>query len=310
MDHPVVIRITDFAAPAGWGTAADVSERARRYCERLEAGDILCFRDLPFALPEDDRRFLLEQHWGGSALHKNISYRPSQDLLRGYDGDATERTALHRILKNYSAQVVEFARRFLIPYADRWSLDFASFRPLEEEGRDLPLHKRNDLLHVDAFPSRPTRGGRILRVFTNLNPSKPRVWLTTNRFPELAQSYAREAGLDPFAIGASAGARFIEPFKRLLHLPGAGRSAYDRFMLRFHDYMKENEAFQSGCERIRLEFEPLSTWLVFTDGVPHAVLSGQYALEQTFIIPTTALVAPQMAPIRVLESLCGRSLEN
>jgi hypothetical protein len=24
---------------------------------------------------------------------------------------------------------------------------------LEEEGRDLPLHKRNDLLHVDAFPS-------------------------------------------------------------------------------------------------------------------------------------------------------------
>ena len=310
MEKPTVIQITDFAAFTGWGNAADPQDRARRCCERLEAGDIISFRELPFSLPEEDRRYLLELRWGGSAVHKNISYRPAQDLMRGYDVDSAERSLLHRVLKNYSAQTVEFARRFLVPYADRWSLDFASFRPLEEEGRNLPLHKRNDLLHVDAFPSRPTRGGRILRIFTNLNPTKSRVWLTTNRFPELARTYARRAGLEGFAAGPSAVARLAEPLKQLLHLPGAGRSAYDRFMLRFHDYMKENDALQTGCEKLRLEFEPLATWLVFTDGVPHAVLSGQFALEQTFIIPTSALVAPQLAPIRVLESLCGRSLEN
>ena len=28
----------------------------------------------------------------------------------------------------------------------------------------------------------------------------------------------------------------------------------------------------------------MATWLVYTDGVPHSVLSGQHALEQTFII--------------------------
>jgi hypothetical protein len=37
-------------------------------------------------------------------------------------------------------------------------------------------------------------------------------------------------------------------------------------------------------------------------------LSGQFALEQTFIIPPDALVAPQVAPIRVLENLCDRKL--
>ncbi len=84
--------------------------------------------------------------------------------------------------------MIAFLSSFLAPYAGKWILDFASFRPFEEDGRDLPLHKRNDLLHVDAFPSRPTRGGRILRVFTNLNLSKPRVWQTTGPFESFAQA--------------------------------------------------------------------------------------------------------------------------
>jgi hypothetical protein len=42
--------------------------------------------------------------------------------------------------------------------------------------------------------------------------------------------------------------------------------------------------------------------------VPHAVLSGQYALEQTFIIPVRALVTPEKSPIRVLEKMAGRPL--
>ena len=79
-------------------------------------------------------------------------------------------------------------------------------------------------------------------------------------------------------------------------------------MLRFHDYLKENSAFQADCIKFRSEFPPMSTWLVFTDGVPHAALSGQFALEQTFIIPPAALVAPEHAPIRVLQKLCGKAL--
>ncbi len=76
-------------------------------------------------------------------------------------------------------------------------------------------------------------------------------------------------------------------------------------MLRFHDYLKENTAFQENCPKIRIEFPPGSTWLCYTDSVPHSVLSGQYALEQTFIIPLEAMVTPHKAPIRVLEKIAG-----
>lgn len=93
-------------------------------------------------------------------------------------------------------------------------------------------------------------------------------------------------------------------------LKGADPSAYDRFMLRFHDYLKENTGFQQNCRKVRIEFPPGSTWICFTDSVPHAVLSGQYALEQTFIIGLSGLVAPDKAPIRVLEKMAGRPLAN
>ena len=90
--------------------------------------------------------------------------------------------------------------------------------------------------------------------------------------------------------------------------PGAGRAPYDQFMLAFHNFLKENADFQNNFEKTRIEFPPGSTWIVLTDGVAHAVLSGQFALEQTFIVPPPALAAPDKAPIRILESLCNTRL--
>jgi hypothetical protein len=79
-------------------------------------------------------------------------------------------------------------------------------------------------------------------------------------------------------------------------------------MLRFHDYLKENAAFQKDCPKARLEFPPLATWIVFTDCVAHAVMSGQYAIEQTFLIPPECLVKPESAPYRILENIAGQPL--
>jgi len=302
------IFVEDYKLPAGWVRREQRDARARAYCELLESGQILFFRELPFHLPPEDREFLLTQEWTELRLHKNVSYRPSEDLLRGFSGDSATVNRVHTIMRNYSAQVIEFLTKFLSPYAGKWILDFSSFRPFEEEGRDLPVHKRNDLLHVDAFPSRPTRGGRILRVFTNLNPKSPRVWQTTESFALLAEKFAVEAGLRQIAEDDSVIRRTVQDWGARLGFRGMGRTPYDMFMLRFHDYLKENAAFQQNWPKIRLEFPPLGTWLVFSDGVAHAVMSGQYALEQTFLIPPAALVAPQQAPCRILEVLAGRSL--
>ena len=165
-------------------------------------------------------------------------------------------------------------------------------------------------MHVDAFPTRPTRGNRILRCFTNINPSRSRNWLTTDRFPKLAEKFAKDAGLDEIARSGDAKGSWVNRLRRAVGLKVINRSAYDKFMLRFHDYLKENSDFQQNCEKIHIAFPPLATWMCYTDSVPHAVLSGQYALEQTFIIPMKALVLPEKAPIRVLERMAGRALVN
>jgi hypothetical protein len=86
------------------------------------------------------------------------------------------------------------------------------------------------------------------------------------------------------------------------------RSDYDEFMLAFHDYLKGNAEFQSNCPKYRLEFQPGAAWMAFTDVVPHAVESGQFAMEQTLIVPRDALAVPERAPIAILEKLAGRSL--
>ncbi len=85
-------------------------------------------------------------------------------------------------LRDYSQKATQLTRELLPEYAPDWTLDYASFRPLEEQGRDLPLNKRNDLIHTDAFPSRPTFGNLILRFFTNVHPTKTRVWITSDPF--------------------------------------------------------------------------------------------------------------------------------
>ena len=301
---PGWIEVADYKYPGGWSGAA--ADRSRWYCQQLEANRVLYFSRPPFDFPDADREFLVSQKRADSAVHKNVSYRPAQDKLNGFEGPGDVRERLRGILSSYSRQVVEFVRRFLAPYDGNYELDYASFRPIEEEGRPLPLHKRNDLLHVDAFPSRPTQGGRILRVFTNIHPTKPRVWNVGEDFPVLADHLARGAGLDGFA--ASGGTTRWAAILRAFGAPIPDRSAYDRFMLRFHDYMKENATYQTDSPKTRIEFPPMSTWLVYTDGVPHAVLSGQHALEQTFIISRAGLVAPGISPIGVLEKLCGRPL--
>jgi len=301
------ILVEDYHKGAGWVNPHEKEARSRSYCESLERGQILLFRELPFALPTEDQEFLRAQEWAELRLHKNVSYRPTEDVLKGVSGSAATIDRLRSIFRNYSAAVIDFVGRFLKPYAGRCTIDFSSFRPFAEERRGLPLHKRNDLLHVDAFPSRPTRGGRILRVFTNLNPKQARVWHTTESFETLARQYAEEAGLARFA-DESWVSRTVQDLGAKLGFRGAGRTPYDMFMLGFHDYLKENTDFQKGCRKIRLEFPPLATWLVLTDGVAHAVMSGQYALEQTFLIPPEALVRPDEAPCRILEKIAGQPL--
>lgn len=276
------------------------------YRPALETGNVLFFPNTPFPVPENAKNFLRNLDFSGGAIHKNIAYRPAAERVTGIDSSHPSYERLRQVLGDYSRAVVQFTGRLLPEYARSWKLDYASFRPIEEENRDLPLNKRNDLIHTDAFPSRPTNGNLIMRVFTNIHPVKTRNWVTTDAFGVVAARYARDAGLEKIAAAPS----FAAP-ARLLHglgLPVVPRSPYDRFMLRFHEYLKRNAEFQANCTKYKFDFPPGSTWLTFTDVLPHSVHSGQHALEQTFIIDRHSLSDISHAPVSILERLCGRPL--
>ena len=291
--------------------AADAGQ-ARAWCAELEAGDILFFPRTPIELAAADIGFLLGQQQADSSLHKNIAYKPALDVLSGVDTKTADAAAVDRlrgIMRGYSQAVESFLEGFLSPYAGRWRKDYASFRPQEEQSRDLPTRKRNDLLHTDAFPTRPTRGARILRFFNNIHPERTRDWVVGEPFARMVGSYA-PGEIAPRADSAVSGA--LKAAGRGLGLgallPGVKRTPYDDFMMRFHNYLKENARFQAESVKYPFAFPAGSSWMVYTDTVPHAVLAGQYALEQTFLVEPGALVAPEHAPLTVLEGMAGARL--
>jgi hypothetical protein len=299
-----LVRIEEFNQIPG----VPASEQGRLVCSQLETGNLLLLAKTPFAISQEDRELLLGRKQASSAYHKNIAYRPSEDRITGLDASEREEAQqLRRILRSYSQQAIEFVNTVLTPYANQWKLDYASFRPIEEKGRPARVHARNDLLHFDSFPTRPTNGGRILRLFTNINPVQSRVWLTSQTFEAFGPRYATATGLQS-ARKENFFARLFRPLAGALNLSLAKRPPYDEFMHRCHNAMKEDTNFQETTPKHRWEFPPDCSWLAFTDCVSHAVLEGQYALEQTFIIPQSALVARDRSPLAILERVAGHSL--
>jgi hypothetical protein len=284
------------------------ADRSRFLCAELEAGNIVFLPSSPIAIAAEHRELLLGRKQSGSAYHKNIAYRPMEDRITGLD-DSEEKQAdvLRTIMRNFSKTVVEVLAKFLVPYGGNWKLDYASFRPIEEKGRPARLHARNDLLHFDSFPTRPTNGSRILRFFVNLNPAQNRVWFTSQTFEGFGPRFAQAGSLLQSVRGNSF-TRGMRRMARTLHLPFAGRPPYDEFMHRCHNAMKEDVDFQDKTPKSTWEFPPNSAWMVFTDCVSHSVLSGQYALEQTFMVPQSALVEPQRSPLKILEKIAGHEL--
>jgi hypothetical protein len=287
-------------------------DESRAICAQLEAGDILYFPQTPVPLTADDISFLLGQQQADSSLHKNIAYKPAIDRLSGFDAKAANPAAVERlrqIMRGYSNSVVQFLARFLAPYQQHWKLDYASFRPQEEQNRDLPLRRRNDLLHTDAFPTRPTYGARILRFFNNVNPTRTRDWIVSDPFATTVRQFAPK---DIAPTPGSALSRIGKSAGRAIGLgaaiPSLKRSPYDDFMMRFHNFLKENPRFQSDCPKYPFQFPPGSSWMVYTDTVPHAVLAGQYALEQTFLVRPEAMVRPEISPLKVLEEIAHAPL--
>lgn len=272
--------------------------------ERLERGELITFSPCPFALPQGtEHTFLCEQRLG--ATKKNINYDPETETVTGFAYESDEQEdRLTALMKDYAQAALTWLGKMLPRYARAWRPDRASFRPEEEATRKSRLTARNDLLHIDAFPSRPTQGYRILRLYVNIHPTDPRVWVTSETFDKLLRQYGTEIGL-PNLLNEGWAWRFGQGLFSIFQPGSRQRSIYDRFMLRFHHFLKTSEHFQERCPKRFWHFAPGTAWLAFTDSLSHAELRGRFALEHSFFIAPQSLALPDYAPAASLERACG-----
>jgi hypothetical protein len=155
-------------------------------------------------------------------------------------------------------------------------------------------------MHVDAFPSRPNYGERILRVFTNANPDgAPRVWRVGEPFETVAKRFLPRA--QPYSRWQAKALRALRVTKSL-------RSEYDHLMLQLHDAMKSDLDYQQNGPQQTVPFPAGSVWVCFSDQTSHAVMSGQYMLEQTLHLPAARQYNPDSSPLAILSRLTGRTL--
>jgi hypothetical protein len=263
----------------------------------LEDGKVLFFPRLGFALRDEERALLDPSLSSGRA--KNVSLDPS-GKLKHEAGSPAERALLNAMMRRFADTAVALSRELFPAYAGSLERARTSFRPIEITGRRYsPLHD-DTRLHVDAFPTRPMRGRRIMRLFSNIHPgSTPRVWNVGEPFADMARKILPQVKEPPAFVA----------WLRAATLQTRGlRSRYDDLMLGLHDRAKLDLDYQRATPKAEIRFPPGTTWLCYTDQVMHAALSGQFVLEQTFHLDVEAMAEPWRAPIRVLESMTGRAL--
>ncbi len=273
-------------------------ELRQRAVAALESGRVLFMPLLAFHTEPDEQRFLRANTAGGE--RKNVSLDPATGRLSNTSLRPEDAAALAAMIERFGHAATRLIGALIPGYAAALERARTSFRPVEISGRQYSVRHDDRLLHVDAFPSRPMRGRRILRLFSNIAPDgAEREWNVGEKFEDFAQQFLPRTG------------RVLPGSAWLLERLGitkGRRSDYDQIMLRLHDAGKQDAAYQAQATKASVSFPPGSTWICFTDQVLHAALSGHCALEQSFHLPVEAMAEPERAPLRVLERLAGRAL--
>ncbi|HEU4373663.1 MAG TPA: Kdo hydroxylase family protein [Telluria sp.] len=263
----------------------------------LESGKVLYFPALAFApLPDEARLFTPAIRDPNS---RNISL-DANGRLKGAAGDAATQAALAAMIARFRVQARALLAALAPAYTESLRCGASSFRPMLVETRAQSLRADDRLLHVDSFPSRPNRGERLLRVFTNVNPDGvPRVWRVGEPFEQVAQRFLpRVRRYSPWQAKAL----------RALHVTKSLRSEYDHLMLELHDAMKSDDHYQQDAPQVTFAFPPGATWVCFSDQTSHAAMSGQYLLEQTMQLPPDRQYDINASPLAILSRLTGRVL--
>ena len=263
----------------------------------VEDGQVLYFPRLGFEVLPDEKPLLREDML--SPKSRNVSLG-ADGVLKGAGGTAAEQRQLTAMIGRFRQQAQQFVDALLPDYRGQLRVAPTSFRPRQVETRAQSVRADDQRLHVDAFPSRPNYGERILRVFANVNPAGvPRVWRVGDSFEAVARQFLPRA--KPYRLWQA-------QVLNALHVTKSLRSEYDHLMLQLHDLMKFDESYQKSGTQVSVPFAAGSVWVCYSDQATHAVMSGQYMMEQTLYLPPGREADPQASPLAILTRLVGRPL--
>lgn len=278
--------------------AAPTTNIQQKILADIERGDVIFLPHLKFDLWPFEKKFLTADC--ADPKSKNISLDMQTSILRGSQCENFEFVQLQEMMTRFAHQARKLIESFFPFYQESLRWGRTSFRPMAIEGRKVASYRKDDTrIHVDSFASRPVQGLRLLRVFSNIHPLHPRIWKLGEPFENVAARFLPQIRHK----------QWINP--RILQKLGITkgiRSLYDHFMLQIHDTMKGDIAYQQTISAQEFSFPSGSSWIVMTDKVSHAALSGQFILEQTFYLPVEAMQQPDQAPLRILEKMAGKSL--
>ena len=265
----------------------------------VEAGKVLYFPRLGFQLRDEEQALLREDMLAAGT--RNVSLG-ADGVLKGAGGSAAEQQALAAMVGRFRQQALRLVDGLLPAYRGLLRVAPTSFRPRQVETRAQSVRADDQRLHVDAFPSRPNYGERILRVFANINPhGVPRVWRVGEDFETVARQFLPRA--KPYRLWQ---ARALNA----LHVTKSLRSEYDHLMLQMHDAMKRDLDYQKSGTQVTIPFPAGSVWVCFSDQATHAVMSGQYMMEQTMYLPPGRECDPASSPLAILTRMMGRPLQG
>jgi hypothetical protein len=279
------------------GSGWTVSAASDAGIAALEAGKVLYFPHIAFTLMAGEQRFFTPDI--RSPDTRNISL-DAGGRLKGAIGDERTQSEMAAMIGRFRAQAQSLIDSLFPCYRGQLRLAPTSFRPLQVETRVQSWRADDRRLHIDAFPSRPNHGERILRVFTNVNPDGiPRVWRVGEPFEDMAKR---------FLPRAKQYSRWQAMLLNALHVTKSLRSEYDHLMLQLHDGMKSDLDYQKNAPQMTMPFPSGSSWVCFSDQTSHAAMSGQYLLEQTLHLPVARQYHPDVSPLAILTRLTGRTL--
>ena len=282
---------------------ADVGHGNPAWIAALEAGKVLYFPNFGtygkagFAPQKEELALFREDIRDPKS--RNISLDAGGNL-KGAAGDDDAKAMLSGMIGRFRAEAEGLLGNLVPRYGEHLRRGATSFRPSRVETRAQSWRADDKRMHVDAFPSRPNRGERLLRVFTNVNlEGKPRVWRVGEPFEDVARRFLPR--VKPYAAWQAKVINALGITKSL-------RSEYDHLMLQLHDGMKSALDYQENAPQETFGFPPGCAWVCFSDQTSHAVMSGQYMMEYTAQLSPMAQYDKEASPLAILTRLQGHAL--